>query len=258
MRLPILVLHIIGGTLGMLSGFVTVFLRKGSRQHEIAGKVFVASMLTMAAAGIYLAVRRVDPGNIIGGAFTFYLVATAWMTARRKDRDGGFHFFDWGALAVVLSLASIEMVFGFEAAMSPTGMKYHYPPGPFLFIGSIAALATVGDIRMIVRGGISGTQRLARHLWRMCFALFIASGSIFLARARLFPAFMRKTGMLYVLSFLPLALLIFWLVWIRLAKAYKRSGVISSADGARQFRLLGPRRPFAVRLGAAQSEKQNI
>jgi hypothetical protein len=37
MRSPILVLHIIAGTLGMLSGFVAVFLRKGSRQHGLAG-----------------------------------------------------------------------------------------------------------------------------------------------------------------------------------------------------------------------------
>jgi hypothetical protein len=73
-----------------------------------------------------------------------------------------------------------------------------------------------------VRRGISGTQRLARHLWRMCFALFIAAASIFLARQRLFPAFMRKTGVLYFLSFLPLILMIFWLVRVRFANGYKR------------------------------------
>jgi hypothetical protein len=258
MRLPILVLHIIGGTLGMLFGFVAVFLRKGSRRHEITGEVFVVSMLTMAAAGVYLAVLKSQPGNIIGGTFTFYLVATAWMTARRKERETKFHLFGWGALVLVLSLASLEMTFGLQAATSPTGLKYDYPPGPYLFMGSIAALATVGDIRMLVRGGISGTQRLARHLWRMCFALFIASASIFLARAHLFPAFMRKTGMLFVLSFLPLGLMIFWLIWVRVAEAYKRTIVTPRTGEAHQLQLLRPRMPFAVRLGSAQSEKQNV
>jgi len=48
-----------------------------------------------------------------------------------------------------------------------------------------------------------------------------AAASIFLARAHLFPAFMRKTGMLAVLSFLPLALLIFWMIRVRLVNAVK-------------------------------------
>jgi hypothetical protein len=33
---------------------------------------------------------------------------------------------------------------------------------------------------MLLRGGVVGTQRVARHLWRMCFGLFIAAGSFFL------------------------------------------------------------------------------
>jgi uncharacterized membrane protein len=258
MRFPILVLHIIGGTVGMLSGFVTVFLRKGSRQHNIAGRVFVVSMLCMAAAGTYLAVLKLQPGNILGGTFTFYLVATAWMTARRKEKDVGLGIIDWCGLILVLSVSAVEITFGTQAAMSPTGLKFEYPPGPYLFIGSIAALAALGDARMLFRGGIAGTQRLARHLWRMCFALFVASGSIFLARAHLFPAFMRKTGMLFVLSFLPLALLVFWMIRVRTAKRYKAMRAGSAAGNVRQMRLSGALIPLAVRLGAVQREKQNV
>jgi hypothetical protein len=35
-------------------------------------------------------------------------------------------------------------------------------------------LAAAGDLRMLLRGGLFGAQRIARHLWRMCFGLFIA------------------------------------------------------------------------------------
>jgi hypothetical protein len=61
---------------------------------------------------------------------------------------------------------------------------------------------------------VFGAKRLARHLWRMCFAWFIASASIFLARPHLFPTVLRKTGTLYLLSILPLILMIFWLIRI--------------------------------------------
>jgi hypothetical protein len=204
----------------MLSGFVAVFLRKGSRGHGIAGNVFVVTMLSLGATGTYLAVLKSQPGNILGGMLTFYLVATAWLTARRSDGKPGM--IDWGALLVVLAVAAAQLTFGVEAAMSPTGLKYDYPPGPYFIFGLVAALAAVGDIRVLVRGGISGGQRLARHLWRMCFALFIAAASIFLARQQLFPAVMRRTGVLVVLSFLPLMLMIFWLGRVFLAKAYKK------------------------------------
>jgi hypothetical protein len=87
------------------------------------------------------------------------------------------------------------------------------------FIATVVMLAGAGDVRMLVRG-LSGTQRLARHLWRMCFALFIASGSIFIARPHLFPALLRKTNILLLLGVLPLILLIFWLIRLRFTKAY--------------------------------------
>jgi hypothetical protein len=232
MRSPLLLLHIIAGTLGMLSGFVAVFLLKGSRRHGLAGNVFVIAMLCLSASGAILAVMKSQPGNILGGTLTFYLVATAWMTARRRDGQPGI--FDWGALLVVLAVAACQLTFGVEAASSQTGLKYGYPPWPYFFMGSVALLAATGDVRILVRRGISGTPRIARHLWRMCFALFIAASSIFLARQQIFPALMRKTGALVLLSFLPLILMIFWLVRVRFTKAYERKTVpltINSASG---------------------------
>ena len=230
MRSPILLLHIIAGTLGMLSGFVAAFLRKGSRQHGRAGNVFVIAMLCLSSSGVFLAIMKSQPGNILGGTLTFYLVATAWMTARH--REAKTDMFDWAALLVVGTLAVVEVTLGSEAATSPTGLKYDYPPGPYFFLGSVAALATAGDIRMLMRHGVAGKQRIARHLWRMCFALFIAAASIFMARQQFFPDLMRKTGTLFLLSFMPLMLMIFWLVRIRFANAYKRMSIPIRGDAS--------------------------
>jgi hypothetical protein len=220
MRSPLLSLHIIAGTLGMLSGFVAVFLLKGSRRHGFAGNIFVVSMLILSASGTYLAFVKSQPGNVLGGALTFYLVATAWFTARRKDAEIGI--LDWGALLIVFAVAAFNLTYGFEAMASADGMKYGYSAGPYFFLGTVAVLATVGDVRMLARGGVSGAQRIARHLWRMCFALFIAASSIFLARQQIFPAFLRQTGALFFLSFLPLLLMIFWMVRVRFTNVFKK------------------------------------
>ena len=42
---PLLWFHIAGGTIGLLSGFLTLALRKGSRRHRVVGRVFAVSMI---------------------------------------------------------------------------------------------------------------------------------------------------------------------------------------------------------------------
>ncbi len=80
---PTLAVHICAGSLGLLSGTAAMVFRKGSRRHVLAGRVFVASMLTMGAFAVYLAVHNQEPNNIGGGILTVYLIGTAWLTARR-------------------------------------------------------------------------------------------------------------------------------------------------------------------------------
>jgi hypothetical protein len=213
MRLPLLILHITGGTLGVLSGFAAMFLRKGSSRHAIAGTVFVVSMLTMSACGATLAAMKSEPGNFVGGAMTFCLVATGWVTARRKQWKRSA--FDWSALLVTSAVAAFALASGFKAVLSHTGLKSGDSVGPYFMLGSIGLIAAVGDMRLIVRGAITATQRLRRHLWRMCFAQFVAAASIFLARPHLFPALFQKIGLLFILSFLPLAVMIFWMIRVR-------------------------------------------
>jgi hypothetical protein len=120
------------------------------------------------------------------------------------------------------SFGAVTVTWALEAAKSPTGLKHGYPPGVYVFLGSVALLSVARDIRMLARGSVSGIRRIARHLWRMCFALFIAASSIFLARQQIFPALLRKTGILFLLSILPLILMIFWLVRVSFTSAYKR------------------------------------
>jgi hypothetical protein len=89
------------------------------------------------------------------------------------------------------------------------------------FFGVVLLLAAAGDIRMLVRGGISGRHRITRHPWRMCFGLFIATGSFFLGQQQVFPVFLRGSVFLTVLALLPFPLMIYWLFRVRFGKAYK-------------------------------------
>jgi hypothetical protein len=223
---PILLVHVSGGSVGLLSGAATLSFRKGSRPHGVAGNVFFVAMLTASAAGTYLALRNSEMDNVFGGVLTFYLVATAWVTARR--RDSGTDIFDWLGLLVAVSIAAVAVIFGIEAAYSPAGTHGGSPASAYVLPGFVALLAAIGDARMLLRGGIGGAQRIARHLWRMCFALFVAAASIFLARPQLFPPLLTKTHVLVILGVLPLILMVFWLARVRFTNAFKSTPAISN------------------------------
>ena len=238
---PMLIVHICAGTLGLLSGTAAVSFRKGSHPHMLAGKIFVASMLTMAAGAVYLAIVKHQTNNIGGGIFTFYLIGTGWLTARR--RDGETSRFDWVLLLIPLALGILTWMNGLKVVRSGASSQDGVPVGMGFFIGSVMLLAGAGDVRMLVGGGVQGATRIARHLWRMCFGLFIAAGSFFLGGSnrplRLLssvglgqhlPRAMFSTNLYLVLTILPLVLLIFWLVRVRFTKAYKTNSMSPRGD----------------------------
>jgi uncharacterized membrane protein len=229
---PTLIAHICGGTVGLLSGTVALCVRKGSSRHALAGKVFVVSMITMAVFAVYLAIVRHQPNNVGGGILTFYLIGTAWLTARR--RHGETNRFDWLLLLIPLVLGILSWMNGIKIVRSGAPSPDGVPVGMTFFMGSVMLLAGAGDVRMLLRGGILGSARIARHLWRMCFGLFIASGSFFMGPSNrplrllstvglaqhLSPALF-STTLYLVLTVLPLIMLIFWLIRVRFKNAYK-------------------------------------
>lgn len=223
------ILHIGAGAVGLASGFIAVFARKGARLHRRAGAVFFVSMLVMATFAAYLAVVR--PGQIVNlaiGAFTFYLVATAWLTVRRKA--GAIGLAEKIALAVALLLCAPFAILAYQVA---TGQAPSFK-GPLLIavysFAAVIALAAIAGAKVVLAGGISGAPRIARHLWRMCLGLLLATGSAFTnGLPRLLPGHVEVTPAFFLPQLLPLGLLIFWMIRVRFTGWVKPDAIARSA-----------------------------
>ena len=175
MREVVLGIHIAAGMLAIVLGAVALSVKKGGTIHRRSGQVFVYAMFALGITAAML-------GNVLGGLMSIYFVGTAFVTVRPESpwtRRGTV-----AALLVALLLALVDILGGVKAFNSPRGSLDGVPFGMLFFLATIMLLAAVGDGR-VIRGGMpSGGPRLARHLWRMCFALFIAAGSFFSIRAR--------------------------------------------------------------------------
>jgi hypothetical protein len=185
--------------------------RKGSRWHRLTGHVFFVAMLVMGSSAAYL-------GNVFGGLFAGYLATTAWLTARQ--RAGETSILDWGAMLVGAVIGGVTIIHAVQLARGAVAPTPGVPVGMIFLVGFVVLLAAAGDVRMLVRGGVVGSQRIVRHLWRMCFSFFIATGSFFIGQPQVFPVFIRETNLLFVLGILPLLLMIFWLFRVRFTKLY--------------------------------------
>ena len=206
--------HIIVGTLALLAGAAALIYLKGSKSHRLAGKFFVITMALMSITGAVLAFRKPAYISVVAGSLTFYLVASAWITVWRKAGETGS--LEVAGLVLVALTAIGGFALGLQAANSDLGytlidgFKLH--PVNYYFFGVTATVCAALDIRLLIYSGISGAHRIARHLWRMCFAMYIAAASIFIGNPQVFPESIQGSLVLSAPVIAIFLLMIFWLV----------------------------------------------
>lgn len=227
-------LHIAGGAVALISGWLALFAPKGGRIHRAAGKIFFAAMLVMGLSADILAVIRPDQiVNLFIGTFTLYLVVTAWLTVQRKENTIGLP--EKIAFAVILCLCAPFTILSVQLAtgMTPFLKSATALEGPVLVaiygFTVVTLIATVTDARMLLRGGIAGAPRIARHLWRMCVGLTLATGSAFTnGFARFLPGPYHVPPEFFLPQFVPLLLLVFWMIRVRLTNWYAQDSAVHS------------------------------
>ena len=211
--MTLLPIHIIAGVLGLVSGAIALSARKGAKLHRKVGMIFVYAMMVVAITGTVMGALLFEMAAVIPGLLTFYLVLTSFLTVRRPVTRK-FSWIDFGAMLLGLTVGIASFSYGLMAEGQPTVL--------YIIFGAVALLATLGDIRMILARKIQGAQRIARHLWRMCVALLLASISLFIGQSQVFPEPLRNSGLLPMPVLLVLFLMFYWLVRVRFTQWYRR------------------------------------
>ena len=223
-------IHIVAGGLAVIFGFTALFSPKGGPLHRRIGMWFVYSMIAMGVSASILEFRKPQAGvtNLIAAVLCAYFVGTAVTTVRPATR--WTRAINITSLIVALTLAAFAILGGVTQVNKP-GLSGGGVPnrtiGVMSFVLATALLLSAfGDIRVIRRGVLRGAARLRRHLWRMCFALFIAAGSFFSIRervAKVLPAPF-TTGTMRALPIVILfGAMFFWLWRVRERRAAVRT-----------------------------------
>jgi uncharacterized membrane protein len=214
-------LHVLGGAIAVLSGLLTLLVRKGGLMHRHLGRVFVYAILVMSLSGVVIAIGRPAAAmNIPVALVTAYLVTTALLTVQPPSQRS--RRVERGAMLAAFALSAISVIL---AGVSATrgNVRFIFP---ILMFGLIVLLAGLGDLRMLRAGGLRGSARLRRHLWRMCTGLFIAAASFFLGPVRRIPEPLRAAPF----RFIPLLVMLTMLFWLWRYRRRRTSPVTSVVE----------------------------
>src|SRR5437660_238986 len=186
--IPLLALHLTGGSLAIVSGLVALYAAKGATLHRKSGTIFAYAMLSMSITGaaVMAAGGRTSSANLLAGLLTTYLVITALTTV--SARSARVQKLDRGAMVAALTFGVVSVASAL-GILAVGGERSRGLAFVLLIVGGIALPAGLGDRRMIRAGGLRGAPRLKRHLWRMCLALFIVVASFVLGHR--FPEALR-------------------------------------------------------------------
>ena len=210
MDIPLLIVHITAGSLAILAGAGAVYAGKGAELHRSSGRFFVYAMVVMGLTGTMIAIVRNIPSSMTGGLVAVYFVVTGLGTVRPLGRR-----VDIAMIAVAWSIAAASGIGAARVLAAGHWFVRGVPVAMIIFMGSVMLFAGIADVRLLRAGGIAGPRRIARHLWRMCFGFWVATGSFFLGQMDEFPVWLQNGMLMSIPAFFPLAVMVYWLWRVR-------------------------------------------
>ncbi|MEM6746015.1 MAG: hypothetical protein AAF608_01200 [Pseudomonadota bacterium] len=181
--------HFSVGCVCVVSGLAAFAARKGTRVHRAAGQLFVATMALLTASGLWLSIARDILFTVFLSALAFHAFVSGW-GAVISTRPLG-QTIERAAPFVSALIAIGALCGGLCAAATPEGLLNDLPPAAFYAAAGISGVMCVLDTLFALKRPRSEQRRLTRHLWRMGFSFFLATGIFFFGNNHVLPAALR-------------------------------------------------------------------
>lgn len=151
-----------------------------------------------------------------------YLIFTSFLNFKANGRVYSLGLMAMGPTAMTgyLWVEYQVMVTGVAKSDAPSGAGYAF--------AAILFAALIGDTSHLVKNDYTRMHSVVRHLWRMCFAFFMAATSFFLARSHLFPDFFLESGLLYF-GLAPLIMMVYWSLHTYIMTAWRKRSRLASS-----------------------------
>ena len=156
----LLIIHILAGTVALMSAALAVSSAKGKKFHVLSGRTYFWSMVSIFLTAIPMSVVSSNTFLFLIAIFSFYLAFAGMRFAR--NRNGVPSIIDWLAIGLMV-FSGISM--WLLAAVYFVSKNPQYIT--LLVFGFIAVILGYTDFRSYKNKTAIGKQRISRHLTNM-------------------------------------------------------------------------------------------
>lgn len=205
--LTFLILHIIGGTVGLFTGTINLVRKKGDKKHKLVGKFFTYAMLTAGFSSLVLSI--IHPNNFLFmvGIFTLYLVGTGYRYVYSKmlGSEQNPTIIDW-TITVGMLLAGILFI-----GLGISNLIARNNFGIVLIVFGIIGLRfVIADYNNYKGKGKEKNYWLLAHLQRMIGGYIAATTAFLVVNAHYFPVILPSALVWLLPSIILTPLIISW------------------------------------------------
>ena len=215
------VIHAPAGTVGLVAATVALLASKGGGVHRKAGTYFTISMLIMLISGFIAAIFKESTDDMFLSAVVIYTVFTAWLTVHHKKNETGI--LEYVALGWIVAVAIAVL-------LTTTIWREIETSNSYFYLLSFAIFCAMGDVRNLHQAGLSGIQRVIRHVWRVGFSLLWAVLALTDKIVKILGSDVKelpKEQLIYIIAFpaiLILMIIVYWIMYILFFSRKKFAG----------------------------------
>ena len=160
----LLIIHIIAGSIGLLTGTINIIKKKGDKAHKSVGKFFFYSMLINGFAGLIMSLIHRNDFLLIVAVFSIYMVATGqrFLSLKQLHKEQKPKAIDWILTYTMLVSAFLFITYGSYLLINKVNFGI-----VLLVFGVVSCLMAIKDIK-VYKGNIKEKNYwLLLHIQRM-------------------------------------------------------------------------------------------
>ena len=119
-----LILHIVGGTISLISGLVAMLTEKGKKAHKLAGKIYFGGMTAVFVGAVVVAIAHRNDFLLMVGFFSYYMTVRGYriLSLKKLDKGQKFAVLDWIIISVSAIFIFTLITWGIWAWVQGSGM----------------------------------------------------------------------------------------------------------------------------------------
>ena len=197
----LLPIHILGGTIALLSAIMAILSEKSKKIHVLSGRTFFWSMLTIFLTAIPMSIITSNIFLFLIAFFSFYFAFSGIRFAR--NRKGIATTSDWIAVGLMI-LSGVGMwTLAAVLFMNNNSMSI-----PLLVFGFGAIVLGYGDFKSHKNKTAIGKERIVRHLVSMIAGTIAVITAVLVVNVKIEPV--------WIWWVLPTVLIVPVIIWWRI------------------------------------------